>query len=63
MLDPAIHHQRFAEISLSMTRIVVQRDKHLSHPALLLAHVVLDDGVAAGRPVLLRRRSKTRLAV
>jgi len=35
-----------------MARLVVQRDKHLPPPALLLAHVILDDGVAAGEPVV-----------
>src|SRR5712671_5496564 len=51
--DPADHHQRFAEISLSMARGVVQRDKHLPPAAQLIAHVILDDGVAAGELVQL----------
>src|ERR1051325_6381124 len=32
---------------------MVQRDKHLSPAALLLAHVILDDAVPAGEPVFL----------
>ena len=51
LLDPA-HHNRFAKISLGVARCVVQRDKHLPPPALLIAHVILDDRVAAGEPVL-----------
>ena len=52
LLDPPDHHQRFAEISLGVARLVVQRDKQLAPAALLIAHVILDDGVAAGEPVL-----------
>jgi hypothetical protein len=48
----ADHNPRFAKISLGVARCVVQRDKHLPAPALLIAHVILDDGVAAGEPVL-----------
>ena len=29
LLDPADHYQRFAEISLGVARLVVQRDEHL----------------------------------
>ncbi len=59
--DPADHHQGFAKISLGVARRVVQRDKHLSPPALLLAHVILDDGVAAGEPVLVPQPIKNPL--
>ena len=58
LLDPADHHQRFAEISLGMARGVVQRDKHLPPTAQLIAHVILDDGVAAGEPVLVSKPIK-----
>ena len=61
LLDPADHHQRFAEISLGVARRVVQRDKHLPPPALLIAHVILDDGVAAGEPVLVPQPVKNPL--
>ena len=40
LLDPADHNQRFAKISLGVARCVVQRDKHLPPPALLIAHVI-----------------------
>src|SRR2546421_1298942 len=59
--DPADHHQRFAEISLGMARGVVQRDKHLPPAAQLIAHVILDDGVAAGEPVLVSKPIKNPL--
>src|SRR3954449_201520 len=55
------HHQRFAEISLGVAGLMVQRDKHLSPSALLLAHVILDDGVAAGEPVFLPQPIKNPL--
>src|SRR5207253_6854210 len=58
---PADHHQRFAEISLGMARGVVQRDKHLPPAAQLIAHVILDDGVAAGEPVLVSKPIKNPL--
>src|SRR5271167_3724994 len=61
LLDPADHHQRFAEISLGMARGVVQRDKHLPPTAQLIAHVILDDGVAAGEPVLVSKPIKNPL--
>jgi hypothetical protein len=61
LLDPADHHQRFAEISLGVAGLMVQRDKHLPPPALLLAHVFLDDGVAAGEPVLVPQPIKNPL--
>ena len=60
-LDPADHHRRFAEISLGMARLVMQRDKHLPPAALLLAHVILDDGVAASEPVLVPQPIKNPL--
>jgi hypothetical protein len=61
LLDPANHHQGFAKISLGVARCVVQRDKHLPPAALLLAHVILDDGVAAGEPVLVPQPIKNPL--
>src|SRR4029453_16501572 len=61
LLDPADHHQGFAKISLGVAGCVVQRDKHLPPPALLLAHVILDDGVAAGEPVLVPQPIKNPL--
>jgi hypothetical protein len=59
LLDPADHHQRFAEISLGMARGVVQRDKHLPPTAQLIAHVILKDGVAAGEPGLVPAAPKS----
>jgi len=61
LLDPADHRQGFAKISLGVARRVVQRDKHLPLTALLLAHVILDDGVAAGEPVLVPQPIKNPL--
>ena len=61
LLDPADHNQRFAKISLGVARCVVQRDKHLPPPALLIAHVILDDRVAAGEPVLVPQPVKNPL--
>ena len=47
------HRRRLAEVDLGMTRRVRQRHEHLPRPPPALAHVVLDDRVAAREPVLL----------
>jgi hypothetical protein len=39
----------------------VQRDKHLPSAGQLIAHVILDDGVAAGEPVLVSKPIKNSL--
>lgn len=52
-LDPADHHQRLAEVRLGVAGRVVKRHEHLPAAPLVLAHVRLHDGVAAGEPVLL----------
>ena len=61
LLDPADHHPRFAKISLGVARRVVQRDKHLPMAALMFTHVILDDGVAAGEPMLVPQPIKNPL--
>src|SRR6202007_190949 len=55
------HHPRFAKISLGVARRVVQRDKHLPMAALMFTHVILDDGVAAGEPMLVPQPIKNPL--
>ena len=52
LLDAADHHARFAEVSLGMARRVVQRHEHLPAAPPMLADVVLHDGVAADKAVL-----------
>ena len=52
LLHPADHHHRLAEIRLCLTRRMGQRYEHLLVPAFVLAHIILDDRVAAGEPVL-----------
>ena len=47
LLDPADDRNGFAEIRLGVARGVVQRHEHLLPAPLMIAHVVLDDGVAA----------------
>ena len=42
-----------AEVRLGMARRVVQRHEHLAAAPLMLTHVGLHDGVAAGEPVLI----------
>src|SRR3546814_14856041 len=46
-LDPGDHHQGLAEIHLRMAGIVGQRHEDLAAAQPPLAHVVLDDGIAA----------------
>src|SRR3546814_17567613 len=46
-LDPCAHHQGLAEIHLRMAGIVGQRHEDLAAAQPPLAHVVLDDGIAA----------------
>ena len=54
-LDPADERPRFAEIGLPMPRRMNQRHVHLPAPAMMLAHVVLHDGVPAGEAVLVAK--------
>ena len=54
-LDPADERPRFAEISLPMPRRMNQRHVHLPAPAMMLAHVVLHDGVPASEVVLVAK--------
>jgi len=53
LLHPADDHDGFAKIRLRMPRRMRQRHEHLPPAALPLAHVILDDRVAAGEPVLI----------
>ena len=46
------HHHRLAEIGLSVAGWMRQRHKHLLAALFTLAHVVLDDRVAAGKSAL-----------
>ena len=52
LLDAADDDHRLAEIGLGMTRRMRQRHEHLPAAPFALAHVILDDRVAAGEPVL-----------
>ena len=54
-LDPADERPRFAEIGLPMPRRMNQRHVHLPAPAMMLAHVVLHDGVPTGEVVLVAK--------
>lgn len=51
-LHAADHHHRLAEIGLPMARRMSQRHEHLLAALIPLAHVILDDRVAAGEPAL-----------
>ena len=55
LLDPANERPCFAEISLPMPRRMNQRHVHLPAPAMMLAHVVLHDGVPTGEVVLVAK--------
>jgi hypothetical protein len=44
-------HQSLAEIGLRFTSRMHQRHEHLPAAQLFSAHIVLDDGVAAGEPM------------
>ncbi len=50
LLDTADHHHRLAEVRLCMAGRMRQRHEHLLAALLSLAHVILDDRVAAGEP-------------
>ena len=52
LLDPADHHQRFAEVRLRVAGRVMQRHEHLATAPLVLAQVRLHDRGAAGEAVL-----------
>src|SRR5665648_1291486 len=54
-LNTTDHHQRLAKINLRLPRRVMQWHKHLSPATLMLAHVILHDGVAAAEPVLIAK--------
>ena len=51
-LDSTDDHQRFAEVTLGMSRGMGQGYEHLSDPTSALPDVVLDDRVLAREPVL-----------
>lgn len=51
-LHAADHHHRLAEVGLPMARRVSQRHEHFLATLIPLAHVVLDDRVAAGEAAL-----------
>ena len=48
---PHLHH-RLVEVDLGMARRVMQRHEGFAHRLPLRAHIVLHDGVAAGKAVL-----------
>jgi hypothetical protein len=52
LLDPADHHQRFAEIGLRVSRWMRQRDEHFLVPQPSLAHVILHHCVATAKAML-----------
>ena len=52
LLDPADEHGRFAEVGLGMAWWMVQRHEHLPAAPPMLPDVVLHDGVAADKPML-----------
>jgi hypothetical protein len=52
LLDAANDGQCFAEVGLCMTRRMHQRHEHLSRALLATGHVVLHDGDATGKPML-----------
>ena len=53
LLYAIYHYYGFAKVCLGMTRGVHQRDEHLLRAQGLLTHVVLYDGIATGKPMLL----------
>ena len=58
LLHPADHHQCLAEIGLRVSRRMSQRHEHLLATLIALAHVILDDRVAAGEAALLTKPVK-----
>ena len=50
LLDAADHHSRLAEVGLRVSGRMRQRHEHLLPTLIPLAHVILDDRVAAGEP-------------
>ena len=52
LFNAADHHHGLAKVSLRMTRRMAQRHEHLATPALLFAHVILDDPIAAREAML-----------
>ena len=51
LLHSSDHNQRFAEVGLCLAGRMRQRHEHLPAAQFLAAHIVLDDGVAAGEPM------------
>ena len=58
LLDAANHHRRLAEISLRMARRMRQRHEYLLPALISLAHIILDDRVAAREPALVTKPVK-----
>ena len=52
LLDAADHHHRFTEIGLRMARRMRQRHEDFLAALIPLAHVILDDRIAAGEATL-----------
>src|ERR1035437_5919772 len=64
LLHSGDDHKSLAEVGLCFTSRMHQRHEHLATAQLFSAHIVLDDGVAAGEPICSPfSRSKMRLAV
>ena len=57
LLHPADDHPGLTKVALGMAGRMGQRHEHLLGPPPMLPHVVLDYGVSAIEPVLVRRRS------
>ncbi|EEB82617.1 conserved hypothetical protein [Roseobacter sp. GAI101] len=47
LLNATNHNQRFAKVGLRMSGRMAQRHEHLTRTALLVAHIIFDDGVPA----------------
>ena len=56
------YYYGFAKVCLGMTRGMHQRDEHLLRAQGLLTHVVLYDGIATGKPMLLSQALQNGLA-
>ena len=61
LLHAADHHSRLAEIGLRMAWRMRQRHEHLLAAPRPVAHVVLDDRVAAGKPMFVTKAIKNAL--
>lgn len=62
LLDTGNHHYGLTKVGLGMAARVQQRHKHLLATQGLLAHIVLDDGVATRKPVLILQALEDALA-